>query len=67
MLGIQLGWDAQDAVIDGGDVSQLLLLRLPVDVGLPQTIRAEVCACCEHCVFMGTEGRKEYERLDSLQ
>lgn len=38
VLGIQLGWDAQDAVIDGGDVSQLLLLCLPVDEGLPQAV-----------------------------
>lgn len=38
VLGIQLGWDAQDPVIDGGDVSQLLLLCLPVDEGLPQTV-----------------------------
>lgn len=38
VLGIQLGWNAQDAIIDGGDVSQLLLLRLPGYEGFPQTI-----------------------------
>lgn len=38
VLGIQLGWNAQDAVIDGGDVTQLLLLCLPVYEGFPQTV-----------------------------
>lgn len=57
MLGIQLCWDAQDSVIDGGDVSQFLLLRLPGDVGLPQAVRVEVCAGSKHCMLISTDGR----------
>ena len=35
VLWVELGGDAQDAVVDGRDISQFLLLHLPVDVGLP--------------------------------
>lgn len=58
VLGVELGRDSQDTVVDGGDVGQLLLLRLPGDEGLPQAIGAEVCAGCKHRMFVGTDGGK---------
>lgn len=54
MLGVELGWYTHDAIIEGSDVSQLLLLRLPVDKGLPETVWAKVCSCRKHCVFIST-------------
>lgn len=62
VLGIQLGWNAQDAVIDGGDVTQLLLLCLPVYEGFPQTVWAKVSACCKHCMLIGANRKTKEER-----
>ena len=64
MLGIQLGGDAQDAIIDVRDMNQFLLLRLPVDVGFPQPVGAKVCACRQYRMFIST---KESEQTKSQE
>lgn len=58
VLGIQLGWYAQYAVVDGSHVSQLLLLGLPGDKGLPKTVGTKVGPCCKYCMFVGTKEGK---------
>lgn len=59
MLGIQLSRDGQDAIVDGSDMRQLLLLRLPGDVGFPKAVWAEVDSCRKHGMFVGTTERKK--------
>lgn len=54
VLRVQLSWDAQHAVVYGRDVRQLLLLRLPGDVRLPQAVRAKICAGSHHRMIVGT-------------
>ena len=44
MVAVELGGDGEDTVVDGSDIGQVVQLRLPVNVGLPETVRAEVCA-----------------------
>lgn len=58
MLGVELGGDAEDAVVDGSDVGQLALLRLPVNIGLPQAVGAEVRPRSQHCVLVGTVAKQ---------
>lgn len=52
VLGVELSRNAEDAVIYSRDIGQFVLLRLPVDVSFPQTVRAEVCPTGEYCMLV---------------
>lgn len=59
VLGVELGGDAEDSVVDSGDVGQLALLCFPVNIGLPQAVRTEVRPRCQHCMLVGTVETKQ--------
>lgn len=66
MLGVELSRYAEDAIVDCGDVSQLLLLSLPGDKGLPKTVGTKVGPRGEYGMFIGTKEEKNYHEFQIM-
>lgn len=56
VVAVELRWDAQDSVVDSGDIGQVPQLSLPIDVGLPEAVGTEVGACSQHRMLVRTDG-----------
>ena len=47
-MTVELSGNLNEPIVERADVAHVAILTLPVDVHLPQLIRAEVRACCRY-------------------